>query len=74
MSSGVKAGGPVFLSALYVDRIFCISAKRAAPDGAALSLSKNLRLEKKSSVSQGEYEGAGVPSCGINCLQKDCTA
>lgn len=28
-----------------------------------LSLSKNLCLEKKRSVSQGEYEGAGVPLC-----------
>ena len=28
-----------------------------------VSLSKNLCFEKKCSVSQGEYEGAGVPSC-----------
>ena len=27
------------------------------------SLSKNLSLEKKCSVLQGEYEGAGDPSC-----------
>ena len=39
---------------------------------AALSLSKNLCLEKKCSVSQGEYEGAAAPSCLIECLQKAC--
>ena len=32
------------------------------PDGP-FSLPKNLCLEKKRSVSQGEYEGAGVPPC-----------
>ena len=30
---------------------------------SCFSLSKNLCLKKKNSVSQGEYEGAGTPSC-----------
>ncbi len=38
-----------------------------------MSLSgESICLEKKRSVSQGEYEGAGVPSCRIKCLQKGC--
>ena len=35
-------------------------------------MSKNLCLEKKNSVSRGEYEGAGAPSCWIECLQTGC--
>ena len=41
---------------------------------ARLSLSKILCLKERSSFLQGEYEGAGAPSYGIECLQKPALA
>ena len=38
----------------------------------SFSLSKNPYLEKKRFVLRGEYEGAGAPSCWIECLQTGC--
>ena len=37
-----------------------------------LSLSKNLIDWEEGGKKQGEYEGTGVPSCWIECLQKAC--
>ena len=31
-------------------------------------------LKEKSPFLQGEYEGAGAPSCWIECLQKACVS
>ncbi|MDY3984545.1 hypothetical protein, partial [Dysosmobacter sp.] len=41
---------------------------------AAFRLSKNVCLKQLGCILQGEYEGAGAPSCGIKCLQKACAS
>ncbi len=46
--------------------------KETACGSLLLSLSKNLIDSKDGSKKQGEYEGTGVPSCWIECLQKAC--
>ncbi|MDY3984670.1 hypothetical protein, partial [Dysosmobacter sp.] len=61
---------------LHLSKFFLTSAegKRTGPEGPALSLSKNLCLKQLGCILQGEYEGAGAPSCGIKCLQKACAS
>ena len=49
-------------------------SKRGLPNGSPLSLSKNHCLKQLGCILQGEYEGAGAPSCGIKCLQKACAS
>ena len=48
---------------------------RAGPssDGPAQLVEKPC-LKEKSPFLQGEYEGAGAPSYGIECLQKACVS
>ncbi|MGN8891238.1 hypothetical protein, partial [Dysosmobacter sp. HCP28S3_G4] len=46
--------------------------ERLSLTGAPVSLSKIPCLKERSSFLQGEYEGAGAPSYGIECLQKAC--
>lgn len=41
---------------------------------SCFSLSKIPCLKERSSFLQGEYEGAGAPSYGIECLQKACVS
>ena len=53
---------------------FFDSLRRASNMEARLSLSKILCLKERSSFLQGEYEGAGAPSCWIECLQKACVS
>ncbi|WP_326200816.1 hypothetical protein, partial [Dysosmobacter sp.] len=37
-------------------------------------MSKNHCLKQLGFILQGEYEGAGAPSCGIKCLQTACAS
>ena len=47
---------------------------KGVPIGTPFSLSKNCCLAKKSTVSQGELEGAKPASNEIECLQKACVS